>query len=113
VCLAVPRAVRLLGHADEGVRVCLRLRRARAHHHRVLLPHGPEAEERPDAVRLEGERPQPAADHAAGGGRGGRVRGLLDAHSHFHPGQGAREHPRNHRHHGRLLLLRGPGLHKQ
>lgn len=91
VCLTVPRAVCLLGHTDEGVRVCLCLRRACAHHHHVLLPHGSEAEERPNVVRLPGKGPQPASDHAAGGGRGGGVCHLLDAHSHFHPGQGARE----------------------
>lgn len=113
VCLAVPRAVRVLGHGHEGVRVCLCLRRARAHHHLVLHAHGAEAEERADAVGLSREGPQPAAHHAAGGGGGGRVRGLLDAHPHLHPGQGAGERARDHRHHGRLLLLRGPGLHKQ
>lgn len=91
MCLTVPRALRVLGHTDEGVRVRLCLRRARAHHHHVLLPHGSEVEERPNAVRLSGKGPQPAPDHAAGGGRGGCVRGLLDAHSHFHPGQGACE----------------------
>lgn len=110
---AVPGAVRVLRHGDEDVRVRLRLRLARAHHHRVLHPDAPAAEERENAVRLQGEGSQPAADHPPGGGGGGRVRGLLDAHSHFHPGQDARERARNHRHHGRLFLLRGPGLHQQ
>lgn len=113
VCLAVPRAVRVLGHGHEGVCVCLCLCRARAHHHPVLHAHGAEAEERADAVGLPREGSQPAADHEAGGGGGGRVRGVLDAHPHLHPGQGAGECARDHRHHGRLLLLCSPGLHKQ
>lgn len=95
------------------MRLCLRLRCACAHHHRVLLPHGSEAEERPDAVRLSGEGPQFEAYHEAGGGGGGRVCGLLDAHSHLHLNQGPGECARDHRHHGRLFLLRGFGLHKQ
>lgn len=113
MCLTVPGAVRLLGHPDEGLRLRLRLRGARAHHHRLLLPDGAEAEERPDSVRLPGEGPQPASHHPAGGGGGGRVRGLLDAHPHLHPHQGARQRARDHRHHGGLLLLRGSGLHQQ
>lgn len=79
----------------------------------MLLPHGPEAQERPDAVRLSGEGPQLEADHEAGGGGGGRVRGLLDAHSHLHLSQGPGERARDHRHHGRLFLLCGFGLHQQ
>lgn len=93
--------------------LCLRLRRACAHHHRVLLPHGSEAEERPDAVWFPGEGPQLEADHAAGGGRGGRVCGLLDAHSHLYLSQGPGERARDHCHHGCLFLLRSFGLHKQ
>lgn len=113
MCAAVPRSLRKVGHTDEDFSVCLCLRRACAHYHRVLLPHGPEAEERPNVVRLEGEGSQLAPDHAVGGGRGGRVCGLLDAHSHLHPGQSSRHRAGNHRHHGRLLLLRGSGLHQQ
>lgn len=113
MCLTVPRTVRLLGHDDEDLCVCVCLCRACAHHHRVLLPHGPEAEERPHVVRLTGEGPQPAAHHPAGGGGGGRVRGLLDPHSHLHPGQSAGERAGDHRHHGCVLLLRGSGLHQQ
>lgn len=91
MCLTVSRAVCVLGHADEDLCVCLCLRRACAHHHRVLLPHAPEAEECPNVVWLEGEGSQPAPDHQTCSGRGGCVRDLLDAHSHLHPGQSTRE----------------------
>ena len=111
---AVPRPLHLLGHLDENLRLHLRLRGARRHHHRLLHADGPAAEERAPAVRLAREGPQPSADHAFGAGGGGRLRGVLDAHPHLHPGQGAVERrARNHRRHGRLLLLRGSGLHQQ
>lgn len=113
MCLTVPGAVRLLGHHDEDLRVCLCLRRACAHHHRVLLPHGPEAEERSNAVRFAREGPQPAAHHTAGGGGGGRLCGLLDAHSHLYLGKSSCERARDHWDYGGLFLLRGAGLHQQ
>ena len=114
VCPTIPWTLHLLGHPDEDLCLHLRLRGARHHHHGLLHFDGPAAEERAPAVRLTREGPQPPPDHStcAGGGRG--LRCVLDAHPHLHLGQGTfRQRARDHPRHGRLLLMRGAGLHQQ
>lgn len=114
MCPPVPRALQLLGQPDEDLRLHLWLRVTRHHHHRLLHAHGHAAEERAPAVGLAREGPQPAAHHPLGHGGGRRLRGVLDAHPHLHLSQGAVwQRARDHRCHGRLLLLRGAGLHQQ
>lgn len=114
MCAAVPRALRLLGHPDEDLCLHLCFRGPPHHHLRLLHADGPPPEERPAPFRLTGEGPQPAAHHPPGAGGRGGFRGLLDPHPHLHPGQSSvGQRARDHRRHGRLLLLRGSGLHQQ
>lgn len=87
VCHAVSRPIRLLGHSDEDLCICLCVCGTPADHQRVLYPDGAPSEERTSAVRLTGEGPQSAPHHSSRPGGGGRICHLLDAHSYLHPGQ--------------------------
>lgn len=114
MCFTIPRAIHLLGHPYEDLRLHLCLCGTPHNHYRLLHTHGFATKERAPPVGLTREGPQPASDHPSGAGGGGCVCGLLDAHPHLHPGQSAvSQRPGDHRCHGCLLLLRGAGLHQQ
>ena len=107
------RRLLLVGPVHEGLCLRLRLRHPGPHYHCLLHPHDPALKERPPALRLPGERPQPAADHQARAGGGGGLHRLLDPHPHFHPRGGPGEHGPQHCGSLQLLLLHRPGLHQQ
>lgn len=52
----LPPPLLVLGHPAEDLRVHLRLHHARPHHHCLLRPHDPAAQECAHALRLPGER---------------------------------------------------------
>ncbi|KAG7512388.1 delta-type opioid receptor-like [Solea senegalensis] len=93
--------------------VHLCLHHARPHHHRLLRPHDPAAQECAHAVGLPGEGQEPTSDHAHGPGGGCRLHRLLDAHSHLCHHHHSRQHPQFHAADDHLALLHRPWLHKQ
>lgn len=103
----------MVGPLHENLRLRLCLRDPRHHHHHLLHPDDPALKERPAPLRLPRERSQPAANHQAGPGGGGRLHHLLDPHPHLHSRGGAGEHLAQHGCPLQLLLLHRPGLHQQ
>lgn len=109
----VPSPILVLGEPAKDLRFHLCLHNACVDNHRVLRPDDPAPEERPHAVRFQGEGPQPAAHHTHGASRGGRLHRVLDPHPHLRDHQGPGDHPQLSAADHHLALLHRFGLHQQ